>query len=124
MYVIFSKLVTFTMNLIFFFPPQQPAEEGRQEREGEKVKETQEAEVMDEAAKRETKEVQTNELKAEKAPLKAPKKSRTAQCKVTLLDSTQYCCDLEVRRGAGWGAVSVCAMTAEVSSAFICGLAL
>ena len=65
------------------------------------MKETQEAEVMDEAAKRETKEVQTNELKAEKASLKAPKKSRTAQCKVTLLDGTQYCCDLEVRRGAG-----------------------
>ncbi|CAI9173512.1 unnamed protein product [Rangifer tarandus platyrhynchus] len=75
----------------------QPVEEGRKEREGEKVKETQEAEVMDEAAKRETKEVQTNELKAEKASLKAPKKSRTAQCKVTLLDGTQYCCDLEKR---------------------------
>ncbi|XP_070317478.1 band 4.1-like protein 2 isoform X2 [Odocoileus virginianus] len=74
-----------------------PVEEGRKEREGEKVKETQEAEVMDEAAKRETKEVQTNELKAEKASLKAPKKSRTAQCKVTLLDGTQYCCDLEKR---------------------------
>ncbi|XP_070317487.1 band 4.1-like protein 2 isoform X10 [Odocoileus virginianus] len=77
--------------------PLQPVEEGRKEREGEKVKETQEAEVMDEAAKRETKEVQTNELKAEKASLKAPKKSRTAQCKVTLLDGTQYCCDLEKR---------------------------
>ncbi|XP_043744032.1 band 4.1-like protein 2 isoform X5 [Cervus elaphus] len=74
-----------------------PVEEVRKEREGEKVKETQEAEVMDEAAKRETKEVQTNELKAEKASLKAPKKTRTAQCKVTLLDGTQYCCDLEKR---------------------------
>lgn len=73
-----------------------PVEEVRKEREGE-VKETQEAEVMDEAAKRETKEVQTNELKAEKASLKAPKKTRTAQCKVTLLDGTQYCCDLEKR---------------------------
>lgn len=111
------------MNLIVFFPPHQPVEEVRKEREGE-VKETQEAEVMDEAAKRETKEVQTNELKAEKASLKAPKKTRTAQCKVTLLDGTQYCCDLEVRQGAGLGAVCVCAMTAQVSSAFICGLAL
>ncbi|KAM9679225.1 band 4.1-like protein 2 isoform 7-T11 [Dama dama] len=74
-----------------------PVEEVRKEKEGEKVKETQEAEVMDEAAKRETKEVQTNELKAEKASLKAPKKTRTAQCKVTLLDGTQYCCDLEKR---------------------------
>ncbi|KAB0360257.1 hypothetical protein FD754_004413 [Muntiacus muntjak] len=87
--------------------PLQPVEEVRKEREGEKVKETQEAEVVDEAAKRETKEVQTNELKAEKASLKAPKKTRTAQCKVTLLDGTQYCCDLEVRQGAGWGAVFV-----------------
>ncbi|KAM9679226.1 band 4.1-like protein 2 isoform 8-T12 [Dama dama] len=77
--------------------PLQPVEEVRKEKEGEKVKETQEAEVMDEAAKRETKEVQTNELKAEKASLKAPKKTRTAQCKVTLLDGTQYCCDLEKR---------------------------
>ncbi|KAB0379245.1 hypothetical protein FD755_007029 [Muntiacus reevesi] len=82
--------------------PLQPGEEVRKEREGEKVKETQEAEVMDEAAKRETKEVQTNELKAEKASLKAPKKTRTAQCKVTLLDGTQYCCDLEVRQDLPW----------------------
>ncbi|XP_069454525.1 band 4.1-like protein 2 isoform X12 [Ovis canadensis] len=72
-------------------------EEVSKEREEEKVKEIQEAEILDEAAKRETKEVQTNELKAEKASLKAPKKTKTVQCKVTLLDGSEYSCDLEKR---------------------------
>ncbi|XP_060275618.1 band 4.1-like protein 2 isoform X12 [Ovis aries] len=72
-------------------------EEVSKEREEEKVKEIQEAEFLDEAAKRETKEVQTNELKAEKASLKAPKKTKTVQCKVTLLDGSEYSCDLEKR---------------------------
>uniref|UniRef100_A0A8C6E9R3 Protein 4.1 n=1 Tax=Moschus moschiferus TaxID=68415 RepID=A0A8C6E9R3_MOSMO len=75
--------------------PLQLVEEVSKEREEEKVKEIQEAEFMDEAAKRETKEVQTNELRAEKASLKAPKKTKTVQCKVTLLDGTEYSCDLE-----------------------------
>uniref|UniRef100_A0A8B9YMU0 Protein 4.1 n=1 Tax=Bos mutus grunniens TaxID=30521 RepID=A0A8B9YMU0_BOSMU len=75
----------------------QLVEEVSKEREEEKVKELQEAEFMDEAAKRETKEVQTNELRAEKASLKAPKKTKTVQCKVTLLDGSEYSCDLEKR---------------------------
>ncbi|XP_046305410.1 band 4.1-like protein 2 isoform X6 [Marmota monax] len=70
----------------------QPAEEVREERE--EVKEIQEDEV---AAPRETKEVQTNELKAEKTSQKATKKTKTVQCKVTLLDGTEYSCDLEKR---------------------------
>uniref|UniRef100_A0A8C9UJV5 Erythrocyte membrane protein band 4.1 like 2 n=1 Tax=Spermophilus dauricus TaxID=99837 RepID=A0A8C9UJV5_SPEDA len=69
-----------------------PAEEVREERE--EVKEIQEDEV---AAPRETKEVQTNELKAEKTSQKATKKTKTVQCKVTLLDGTEYSCDLEKR---------------------------
>lgn len=77
-------------------PETQPAEEVRKEREEEKVKETQE-DKSEEAAKRETKEVQTNELKAEKASQKAIKKTKTVQCKVTLLDGTEYSCDLEKR---------------------------
>ncbi|XP_070232774.1 band 4.1-like protein 2 isoform X8 [Bos mutus] len=77
--------------------PLQLVEEVSKEREEEKVKELQEAEFMDEAAKRETKEVQTNELRAEKASLKAPKKTKTVQCKVTLLDGSEYSCDLEKR---------------------------
>ncbi|XP_068841586.1 band 4.1-like protein 2 isoform X3 [Capricornis sumatraensis] len=77
--------------------PLQLVEEVSKEREEEKVKEIQEAEFLDEAAKRETKEVQTNELKAEKASLKAPKKTKTVQCKVTLLDGSEYSCDLEKR---------------------------
>ena len=88
------------------------------------MKEIQEAEFLDEAAKRETKEVQTNELKAEKASLKAPKKTKTVQCKVALLDGSEYSCDLEVSQGAGWRAVLMCGMIAKVSSAFLCGLAL
>ncbi|XP_047413327.1 band 4.1-like protein 2 isoform X4 [Sciurus carolinensis] len=70
----------------------QPTEEVRKERE--EVKEIQEDEVV---AQRETKEVQTNELKAEKASQKATKKTKTVQCKVTLLDGTEYSCDLEKR---------------------------
>ncbi|XP_017908704.1 PREDICTED: band 4.1-like protein 2 isoform X6 [Capra hircus] len=77
--------------------PLQLVEEVSKEREEEKVKEIQEAEFLDEAAKRETKEVQTNELKAEKASLKAPKKTKTVQCKVALLDGSEYSCDLEKR---------------------------
>ncbi|XP_024614840.1 band 4.1-like protein 2 isoform X2 [Neophocaena asiaeorientalis asiaeorientalis] len=73
-----------------------PVEEVSKEREEEEVKEIQE-DKSDEAAKRETKEVQTNELKAEKASQKATKKTKTVQCKVTLLDGTEYSCDLEKR---------------------------
>lgn len=87
-------MVDYSINLIFF--PQQPTELVSKERE-EKVKETQEDKFEGEAAKRETKEVQTNELKAEKASQKLTKKTKTVQCKVTLLDGTEYSCDLEVR---------------------------
>lgn len=88
-------------------PETQPAEDVRKEREEEKVKEIQE-DKSEEAAKRETKEVQTNEVKAEKAAQKATKKTKTVQCKVTLLDGTEYCCDLEVSQGAGGRPVHVC----------------
>ncbi|KAL2792579.1 band 4.1-like protein 2 isoform i [Daubentonia madagascariensis] len=75
----------------------QPAELVSKEREEEKVKERQEDKSEGAAAKRETKEVQTNELKAEKASQKATKKTKTVQCKVILLDGTEYSCDLEKR---------------------------
>uniref|UniRef100_A0A8C9DLZ8 Erythrocyte membrane protein band 4.1 like 2 n=1 Tax=Prolemur simus TaxID=1328070 RepID=A0A8C9DLZ8_PROSS len=73
----------------------QPAELVSKEREEEKVKELQEDKLEVTAAKRVTKEVQTNELKAEKASQKATKKTKTVQCKVILLDGTEYICDLE-----------------------------
>uniref|UniRef100_A0A8C8ZQW3 Erythrocyte membrane protein band 4.1 like 2 n=1 Tax=Prolemur simus TaxID=1328070 RepID=A0A8C8ZQW3_PROSS len=72
-----------------------PAELVSKEREEEKVKELQEDKLEVTAAKRVTKEVQTNELKAEKASQKATKKTKTVQCKVILLDGTEYICDLE-----------------------------
>ncbi|XP_037700792.1 band 4.1-like protein 2 isoform X8 [Choloepus didactylus] len=75
----------------------QPAEEESKEREKEKVKEMQEDKPEGEAAKRETKEVQTNELKAEKASQRATKKTKTVQCRVTLLDGTEHSCDVEKR---------------------------
>lgn len=34
---------------------------------------------------------------AESIPQKPPKKIKTVQCKVVLLDGTEYNCDLEVR---------------------------
>uniref|UniRef100_A0A8C3LGA6 Erythrocyte membrane protein band 4.1 like 2 n=1 Tax=Chrysolophus pictus TaxID=9089 RepID=A0A8C3LGA6_CHRPC len=51
------------------------------------------AEEKEEKEKRETKEVQT----AESIPQKPPKKIKTVQCKVVLLDGTEYSCDLEKR---------------------------
>jgi hypothetical protein len=92
----------------------QPAEEVRKEREVEKVKEIQGDKSEGEVAKRETKEVQTNELRAEKASLKATKKTKTMQCKVILLDGTEYTCDLEVSPGAECRAVLLCGM--EIAS--------
>uniref|UniRef100_A0A672URX8 Erythrocyte membrane protein band 4.1 like 2 n=1 Tax=Strigops habroptila TaxID=2489341 RepID=A0A672URX8_STRHB len=47
--------------------------------------------------KKETKEVQTAETKPENIPQKSPKKIKTVQCKVMLLDGTEYSCDLEKR---------------------------
>ncbi|XP_054052261.1 band 4.1-like protein 2 isoform X7 [Rissa tridactyla] len=73
----------------------QPAKDGK-ETEVEKVAEEKE-EKQEEKEKRETKEVQTVEIKTEIIPQKSPKKSKTVQCKVMLLDGTEYSCDLEKR---------------------------
>lgn len=51
-----------------------------------------------EEGKMETKEVQTAEAEIERAVQKTPKKIRTVQCKVVLLDSTEYSCEVEVRK--------------------------
>uniref|UniRef100_A0A8C0FAD2 Erythrocyte membrane protein band 4.1 like 2 n=1 Tax=Bubo bubo TaxID=30461 RepID=A0A8C0FAD2_BUBBB len=56
-----------------------------------------EKEEKQEKEKRETKEVQTAEIKTENIPQKSPKKIKTVQCKVMLLDGTEYSCDLEKR---------------------------
>ncbi|CAM4534058.1 unnamed protein product [Lepidochelys olivacea] len=74
----------------------QPAKEDNKEIEVEKVANEQEEKQKVEE-KRETKEVQTAEIKMEKAPQKAPKKIKTVPCKVMLLDGTEYSCDLEKR---------------------------
>ncbi|XP_060095283.1 band 4.1-like protein 2 isoform X5 [Heteronotia binoei] len=50
-----------------------------------------------EEGKMETKEVQTAEAEIEQAVQKTPKKIRTVQCKVILLDGTEYSCELEKR---------------------------
>ncbi|KFU90749.1 Band 4.1-like 2, partial [Chaetura pelagica] len=68
----------------------QPAKEDG--KEVEKV-----AEKKEEKEQRETKEVQTAEIKTENIPQKSPKKMKTVQCKVMLLDGTEYSCDLEKR---------------------------
>ncbi|XP_036759694.2 band 4.1-like protein 2 isoform X4 [Manis pentadactyla] len=76
-------------------PETQPAEEVSEEKE-EKINEIQE-DKSEEITKRETKEVQTNELQAVKPSQKTAKKTKTVPCKVTLLDGTEYSCDLEKR---------------------------
>ncbi|KAM6207623.1 band 4.1-like protein 2 isoform 2-T2 [Sarcoramphus papa] len=70
----------------------QPAKEDGKEMEVEEV-----AEEKEEKEKRQTKEVQTAEIKPENIPQKSPKKIKTVQCKVMLLDGTEYSCDLEKR---------------------------
>ncbi|XP_061479825.1 band 4.1-like protein 2 isoform X2 [Rhineura floridana] len=50
--------------------------------------------------KKESKEVQTGEIKAEKPLQKTHKRIRTVQCKVVLLDGTEYSCDLEKKAKA------------------------
>nr|XP_042704097.1 band 4.1-like protein 2 isoform X10 [Chrysemys picta bellii] len=72
----------------------QPAKEDTKEIEVEKVANEQEEKQKVEE-KRESKEVQTTEIKMEKVPQKAPKKIKTVPCKVMLLDGTEYSCDLE-----------------------------
>ncbi|XP_041326089.1 band 4.1-like protein 2 isoform X2 [Pyrgilauda ruficollis] len=72
----------------------QPSKEDGKETEVEEVAEKKE-ESQEE--KRETKEVQTAEIKIDNIPQKSPKKIKTVQCKVMLLDGTEYICDLEKR---------------------------
>ncbi|XP_009695080.1 PREDICTED: band 4.1-like protein 2 [Cariama cristata] len=74
----------------------QTAKEDGKETEVEKVAEEKE-EKQEAKEKRETKEVQTAEMKTENIPQKSPKKIKTVQCKVVLLDGTEYNCDLEKR---------------------------
>ncbi|NWX63388.1 E41L2 protein, partial [Promerops cafer] len=70
-----------------------PSKEDGKETEVEEVAEKKE----EKQEKRETKEVQTAEIKIENIPQKSPKKIKTVQCKVMLLDGTEYSCDLEKR---------------------------
>ncbi|XP_030123783.4 band 4.1-like protein 2 isoform X22 [Taeniopygia guttata] len=74
----------------------QPSKEDGKETEVEEVAEKKE-EKQEEKEKRETKEVQTAEIKIDNVPQKSPKKIKTVQCKVMLLDGTEYSCDLEKR---------------------------
>ncbi|XP_014127158.1 band 4.1-like protein 2 isoform X9 [Zonotrichia albicollis] len=74
----------------------QPSKEDGKETEVEEVAEKKE-ETQEEKEKRETKEVQTAEIKIDNIPKKSPKKIKTVQCKVMLLDGTEYSCDLEKR---------------------------
>ncbi|NXB61874.1 E41L2 protein, partial [Struthidea cinerea] len=75
---------------------EQPPKEDGKETEVEEVAEKKE-EKQEEKEKRETKEVQTAEIKTDNIPQKSPKKIKTVQCKVMLLDGTEYSCDLEKR---------------------------
>uniref|UniRef100_A0A8C0VDC0 Erythrocyte membrane protein band 4.1 like 2 n=1 Tax=Cyanistes caeruleus TaxID=156563 RepID=A0A8C0VDC0_CYACU len=70
-------------------PSKEDGKETEVEEGGEKKEEKEE--------KRETKEVQTAEIKIDNIPQKSPKKIKTVQCKVMLLDGTEYSCDLEKR---------------------------
>ncbi|KAM9017081.1 band 4.1-like protein 2 isoform 7-T7 [Ara ararauna] len=74
----------------------QPAKEDGKETKVEQVVEEKE-EKTEGKEKKETKEVQTAETKPENIPQKSPKKIKTVQCKVMLLDGTEYSCDLEKR---------------------------
>ncbi|NXB80031.1 E41L2 protein, partial [Donacobius atricapilla] len=73
-----------------------PSKEDGKETEVEEVAEKKD-DKQEEKEKRETKEVQTAEIKIDNIPQKSPKKIKTVQCKVMLLDGTEYSCDLEKR---------------------------
>ncbi|XP_058027870.1 band 4.1-like protein 2 isoform X6 [Ahaetulla prasina] len=81
----------------------QEAEVGgdKEEKYAEAQSDKEEKEIVSEATentedrKRETKEVQTSEIKIERVLQKTPKKIRIVQAKVVLLDGTEYSCDLE-----------------------------
>ncbi|NXJ17259.1 E41L2 protein, partial [Dicrurus megarhynchus] len=75
---------------------EQPPKEDGKETEVEEVAEKKE-EKQEEKEKRETKEVQTAEIKTDNIPQKSPKKIKTVQCKVMLLDGMEYSCDVEKR---------------------------
>ncbi|XP_074846678.1 band 4.1-like protein 2 isoform X6 [Carettochelys insculpta] len=74
----------------------QPAKEDNKEIEADKVADEEEEKQKAEDT-RETKEVQTAEIKMEIVPQKATKKIKTVPCKVMLLDGTEYSCDIEKR---------------------------
>ncbi|NXH61872.1 E41L2 protein, partial [Rhabdornis inornatus] len=74
----------------------QPSKEDGKETEVEDVAEKKE-EKQEEKENRETKEVQTAEIKIDNIAQKSPKKIKTVQCKVMLLDGTEYSCDIEKR---------------------------
>ncbi|NXN82076.1 E41L2 protein, partial [Bombycilla garrulus] len=74
----------------------QPSKEDGKETEVEEGAEKKE-EKQEEKEKRETKEVQTADIKIDNIPQKSPKKIKTVQCKVMLLDGMEYSCDLEKR---------------------------
>lgn len=94
--------LTLTWTGLLFWQPAD--EEVKKDKEEETIQAAQEEKPAGDAARRETKEVQTSEPKAEAAPQKASRKTKTVLARVTLLDGTEYCCDLEVRRdGAGEG---------------------
>ncbi|NXM86647.1 E41L2 protein, partial [Oenanthe oenanthe] len=78
--------------LRYFGPSKDDGKETEVEEAAEKKEEKQE-----EKENRETKEVQTAEIKIDNIPQKSPKKIKTVQCKVMLLDGTEYSCDLEKR---------------------------
>ncbi|NXC82889.1 E41L2 protein, partial [Cercotrichas coryphoeus] len=78
--------------LRYFGPSKEDGKETEVEEAAEKKEEKQE-----EKENRETKEVQTAEIKIDNIPQKSPKKVKTVQCKVMLLDGTEYSCDLEKR---------------------------
>ncbi|MEE6475640.1 hypothetical protein FKM82_010830 [Ascaphus truei] len=71
----------------------QPAKENNQEGDIEKVVENTE-EMQTSGGPKEVKEAQHAEVKKD-TPRKSPKKVKTVPCKVTLLDGTEYSCDLE-----------------------------
>ncbi|NWY65540.1 E41L2 protein, partial [Erithacus rubecula] len=78
--------------LRYFGPSKEDGKETEVEEAAEKKEEKQE-----EKENRETKEVQTADIKTDNIPQKSPKKIKTVQCKVMLLDGTEYSCDLEKR---------------------------
>ncbi|XP_064196152.1 band 4.1-like protein 2 isoform X12 [Anguilla rostrata] len=86
----------------------QPAKEEKGEDSLEKDAEQKESDEKAEEVKKEDEQIVKPEGKADKSPLKLTKKMKTVVCQVTMLDGTQFPCEVEKRAKGQYVFFKVC----------------